>query len=139
MSGEHGGVTGFVTVMVVPIVAMAGLAFDGGVLLAERRAAYDAARNAALAATQAVDPASARRGEPVLDGRAAAQAAVASLDRAGYEGAITTAPYTEPTEVEVTVSRRVDFRLLSIVGLSSTTVSATATSRLAVGVESGEP
>lgn len=133
--GERGSVSTFVVLMVVPVLMMAALAFDGGVLLAERRGAFDAAQNAALAGSQAVATNAAREGRVSLDPGAAVTAAQAHLAATGDTGTVTVAPIGDPTSVTVTISRQVPMRLLGVVGVGDKTVTATATSRISRGVE----
>lgn len=128
---ERGGITTFVVLLVVPMVLMAALAFDGGVLLAERRGAVDAAQNAAIAGTQAVDASAVRQGEVVVRNGAVQAAAVSYLAEVGDTGTV----LVSATEVTVTVTREVELQLLSILGLGSRSVSGTATSRLVRGVD----
>ncbi len=120
------------------MLLMAGLAVDGGLLLAERRAALDTARTAALAGAGAVDPVRARGGEVALDPVAAERAALARIDDAGYGGSVRLAPAGAPTEVTVTVERRVELRLLPLVGIRARTVTATGVARVSRGVDAAD-
>ncbi|MEL7154998.1 MAG: pilus assembly protein TadG-related protein [Actinomycetota bacterium] len=135
---ERGSITTFVVLMVVPVLMMAGLAFDGGRILAERRAALDAAQNAALAGSQAIATNAVRQGDVTLDPAGAAAAATAHLAAIGDTGTVSVAPAGGPTTVTVTVERRVDLVLLAVIGVEAKTVSATATSRVSRGVEGAD-
>lgn len=135
---ERGSITTFVVLMVVPVLMMAALAFDGGVILAERRAALDAAQNAALAGSQAIATNSVRQGEVALDPGAAAVAAGDHLAAIGRTGTIEVGPPGAPTVVTVTVRQQVELRLLSVIGIEAKTVSATASSRITRGVEAAD-
>ena len=62
---ERGSISGFVVVLSMTFVACAGLAFDGGRMIAARVEATDAAENAARAGAQHVT--SLRSGNPSID------------------------------------------------------------------------
>ncbi len=138
MADERGSVSTFVVLMVVPVLMMAALAFDGGVLLAERRGAFDAAQNAALAGSQAVATNAAREGLVTLDPDGAVAAAQAYLATTGDTGSVTVSPAGGPTSVTVTIDRQVPMRLLGVIGVGDKTVTATATSRISRGVEAAD-
>lgn len=135
---ERGSITTFVTLMVVPVLMMAALAFDGGVILAERRAALDAAQNAALAGSQALSQQAIRQGDVSLDPGEAVAGATDHLALLDYDGTVELAPALDPTIVTVTVERDVELRLLSVIGIGSKTVTATASSRIARGIEAAD-
>lgn len=135
LGDERGGITTFVVLLVVPLAMMAGLAFDGGRILAARRDVIDTAQQAALAGAQAVDGSSVRRGEVAVDPALVQRAAASHLAAAGHDGAVT----VTATEVTVTVSAVVDMRLLSIIGVGSKTVTGSATSRLVRGIHAADP
>ena len=128
---ERGSVTPFVVVMVVPMVMMAGLAYDGGRILAGRREAFDVAQNAALAGAQEIDGTAVRLGDTSLDPGAAEAAAEAYLAANGHTG------WADATaeEVTVTVTVQVDMQLLSAIGVGSKTVTGVGRSRLVRGVD----
>ncbi|MEM9611404.1 MAG: pilus assembly protein TadG-related protein [Actinomycetota bacterium] len=135
---ERGSVSTFVVLMVVPVLMMAALAFDGGVLLAERRGAFDAAQNAALAGSQALATNEARQGLVTLAADDAIAAAQAYLATNGDTGTVTVSPLGGPTSVTVTVDRQVPMRLLGVIGVADKTVTATATSRISRGVDAAD-
>lgn len=128
---EGGAVTTFVVLMVVPMVLMAALAFDGGVLLTGRREAFDVAQNAAIAGAQAINASAVRQGEVSIGNGDVQAAAIQYLVEVGHTGTV----LVSPTEVTVTVTQEVDLQLLSILGISTRTVSGTATSRIVRGVD----
>jgi uncharacterized membrane protein len=128
--GERGSVTTFVVVMVVPVVLMAALAFDGGRMLAARREAIDTAQNAALAGAQAIDgPAVRQGGVDVSPGRVAA-ASQEYLARNDATGTVSVGP----NEVVVTVTDTVELTLLPMIGITTKTVTGTGRSELVRGV-----
>ena len=130
-SGEQGSITTFVVLLVVPMIMMAGLAFDGGRILTGRREAFDIAQNAALAGAQAIDGRAIRQGEVSVDFDLVDAAATQYLADRGHTGKVS---FTA-TEVSVEVTQQVDMRLLSVIGVGPKTVVGVATSRLVRGVE----
>jgi uncharacterized membrane protein len=120
--------------LVVPMVMMAGLAFDGGQLLAARRQAYDVAQNAALAGAQAIDGPEVRQGNVVADPEGVHVAATRYLDSTGHVGTVTVSGET----VTVSVTTTVELQLLSVIGISEKTVTGTARTRLVRGVDGPE-
>ncbi len=134
LSDERGGVSTFVVLLVVPMVMMAGLAFDGGQILSARREAVDTAQQAALAGAQAIDGAAVRQGEIEVSPALVHAAASDYLADVGHTGTVT----VTATEVTVSVSQVVDMQLLSAIGIGSKTVTGTATSHLVRGVDGPE-
>ena len=111
-----------------------GLVFDGGHVLAERRAALDAAQNAALAGSQAIDASAVRSGDVAIDPAQAEAAAIDYLSRNGFTGTVT----VTGTEVTVVVQTDVEMQLLSAIGVGDKTVTGTATARIVRGVEGAD-
>lgn len=131
---DRGGVTPFVLLFVVPMVVMAGLAFDGGRVLSERREAFDVAQSAAFAAAQAVDGTALRQGTVAIDPGLVHNAAADYLSSQGHSGTVT----VSDTTVTVVVTSTVDMQLLSAVGVGTKTVTGTASARLVRGVEGAD-
>lgn len=131
---DDGALTVFFVLLVPALVLVAGLVFDGGQLLAARRAVQDAAQDAARAGAQAVDVAAVREGHTMLAGPRAAVAARTWLAAEGESGSVSVSGDT----VTVTVRRAVPLALLGAVGLSSRTVSATEQARIVRGVTGAE-
>lgn len=133
--GEDGAFTTWFVVLVVPMMMMAGLVFDGGHVLAGRREALDVAHNAALAGVQAVDETQARTTGVVSFDPAAAQAAANNyLAINGFTGSVA----VDGTSVTVTVTNQIEMQLLSVVGVGDKTVTGTATARIVRGVEGAD-
>jgi len=132
--GERGGVTPFVLLFVIPMAMMAGLAFDGGRVLSERRAALDVAQNAALAGAQAVDGSSLRQGVTTIDTANASTAANNWLAAQGYSGTVTVSGDT----ITVTVNMVVDMQLLGAIGVGPKTVTGVGRARIVRGVDGAE-
>ena len=98
---ERGSVTAFVAVVATALVMVAGMAYDGGqVIAAQTRARSDAAK-AARAGAQEIDITALRAdGATVLDPARAEAAALAYLDQVDTTGTVT----VDGSEVTVTVT-----------------------------------
>lgn len=89
MTGESGSVSALVAVVALGLVMMAGLAYDGGQIVAAQTTARDLASNAARAGAQEIDIDELRAtGAAVLDPSHAAAAAAAYLARTGHSGRV---------------------------------------------------
>ncbi len=128
---DIGAVTVWFVVMTLPMLLMAGLVFDGGRVLSERRESLDVAQNAARAGAQAVDTAQIRGGSVTVDVGLAEIAASDYLARNGYAGSVV----VSADSVTVTVAQVVPMKMLTMIGITSRTVSGTATARLVQGVD----
>lgn len=99
---ERGSITAFVAVVATALVLVAGMAYDGGQVIAAHNAARNAAARAARAGAQQIDLDHLRAtNEPRLDPAAAETAAVRYLERVGATGTATVAG----ASVTVTVIR----------------------------------
>lgn len=84
---ERGSITAFVAVVATALVLVAGMAYDGGQVIAAHNAARNDAERAARAGAQQIDIDHLRAAnEPILDATAAEQAAVGFLERSGATG-----------------------------------------------------
>ena len=84
---ERGSITAFVAVIATALVLVAGMAYDGGQVIAAHNAARNDAERAARAGAQQIDLDHLRTtNEPRLDTTAAVAAAVDYLERAGARG-----------------------------------------------------
>lgn len=84
---ESGSITAFVTVMAMALVMVAGMAYDGGQVIATQAAARSDADKAARAGAQQIDITHLRStGETILDSRKAAAAALGFLQEADAAG-----------------------------------------------------
>lgn len=135
LRNEQGQVTAFVAILVVALLAAAGLVLDGGRLLAERRELRDLANGAARAGAQAlsIDVLRGSAGS-VIDPAAAEAAAGEYLAAAGETGEIT----VEGEVVRVVVRADVELLLLQVVGVDGREVTGTGEARLARGVSEEE-
>lgn len=123
LGDDRGSITGFVAVVAVALVMVAGMAYDGGNVVATHLDARADAQKAARAGAQQIDQDTLRAtGEIVLDPDAATTAALAYLTQAGATG---TAEVLGDT-ITVTVTAIAPMRILpgadrSIVATNSAT------------------
>lgn len=120
---ERGSITAFVAVVATALVLVAGMAYDGGQVIAAHNAARNDAERAARAGAQQIDLDHLRAtNAPGLDAAAAETAAVEYLQRAGANGTAT----VSGASITVTVTRVQPMLILP--GADRTiTVSETAT------------
>ena len=124
---ERGSITAFVAVLAITFIACAGLAVDGGRLVAARVQLADHAENAARAGAQEVT--SLRSGEPDIDASEARSTAAAYLRSWGVSGEVSAT--TE--EVTVSVRRVVPMSILGLFGVGSRMVSAQRSAKAVTG------
>lgn len=122
-TGERGTVTAFVVGLTLACLLAAGLALDGGRIVAARLQVSDVAANAARAGAQQV--VGLRSGDLSLDPARAEAAARRVLDAARATGSVE----VSGRSITVTASLTQAMLLLRLAGVSSRTVSATATAR----------
>ncbi|MFI5831991.1 pilus assembly protein TadG-related protein [Streptomyces sp. NPDC051578] len=133
LRGDEGGIAIYTAIVTVALLGIIGLAIDGGGKLRATERADAVAMEAARAAGQAIDPATAITGGQVRADPAAAQAAAqAYLTRAGTQG--TTALSGDGTRLTVTVHDTYNTKFLAIAGIGSMGVSGHGTARLLYGV-----
>lgn len=133
---EAGQVLVLVAVLLLALVAVIGLATDGGIVFAQRRDLQNLADGAALAGAMQLDETAYRGGGVVtLDAVAARRA-----DEAYLSGADLTASVTAWTDgIEVQVSRRAPLGFLRVIGLETVTISAGARALPRAGVATAPP
>jgi Flp pilus assembly protein TadG len=131
-SGDDAGqVSPFVVILVIALLALAGLVLDPGLALSAKVQALDAAQAAARAGAQELDLNLYRTtGQARLNPAAATNAAQAWLAAAGLDGTVS----ATVTDVTVTVYRTQKTQVLQLIGVSSLNVSATATATAVQGV-----
>jgi hypothetical protein len=118
-SDERGAVTVFVVVFTTTLILVAGLATDGGLLLAARRAAINEAEAAARDGAQALRTDRLRvDGSVSIDPAGARRRVDAYLARTGHEGTVEVSGDT----VRVEVSFRKPLAILGLAGLAPITV-----------------
>jgi hypothetical protein len=109
--GERGSITGFVAVVATALVMVAGMAYDGGEIIAAQARARSDADKAARAGAQQVDTVHLRAtGQTTLDPSAAEAAAHGFLQQAGSTGTVA----VEGASVTVTVSITQPMRILPV-------------------------
>lgn len=106
---ERGSVTAFVAVVAVALVLVAGMAYDGGQIIAAQARARGAADQAARAGAQEIDISHLRStGEATIDATRAVAAAEDYLVRSGTAGEAT----ADGNTVTVTVTVRQALHIL---------------------------
>ena len=128
---DRGSVSLLLAVWVIAILAVIGLAVDGGAKVRAIQRADNIAAEAARAAGQAINPTLAVPGtKQVLQADQAKAAGEAYLAAAGVQGSVTV---VNNTEVRVTVTISTNTVMLSIIGINQTTATGQATAQLVVG------
>lgn len=134
--GDAGQVTPFAVILIVVLMAVAGLVLDGGLALSAKVQALDVAQAAARAGAQQLDLVQYRTNNvAVLDPARAASAARSWLAAAGVQGDASATTAT----VTVTVRRTSNTQLLQLVGVGQLRVSASATATAVQGVTAVNP
>ncbi|UUU37558.1 pilus assembly protein TadG-related protein [Streptomyces sp. NBC_00162] len=137
LRGDEGGIAVYTAICTVALLGIIGLAIDGGGKLRATERADAVAMEAARAAGQAIDPASAVTGTEIrVDPEAAQAAAYAYLARAGTQG--TVALSGDRTQLTVTVNDAYPTKFLSVVGIGSMDVTGHGNARLLHGVTQPE-
>lgn len=119
---EDGTTSAFVAVLTVALLAVAGLAYDGGQMIATTAQARDVASAAARAGAQQVAVADVHAGRTGLDPDEAHARAATYLAAAGVTGDVT----VDGPQVRVTVTVTQPMRILPV-GDRTITVTATST------------
>ena len=130
---DQGSITAFVALMMVAILALAGLVVDGGSDLSAHQSAVDEAEQAARAGAGALSVEALRSGSLQLDAAQAVTAAEQFTAAAGHPGTATVSGGT----VTVAVRYRVRTQILGIIGISTLPVSASASAVNIQGVAVG--
>ncbi|NYG55132.1 pilus assembly protein TadG-related protein [Nocardioides perillae] len=126
---ERGTATAFVVGMSVTLLACAGLVVDGGTAINARMKLADEVEQAARAGAQQIDVDTLRAtGTLQLDRGAAEQAARTFIGGRGYSGG---AVAVDADTVTVTADEVVETTLLTLIGIRTFEVSATATAEAA--------
>jgi hypothetical protein len=120
-AGERGSVLPFTAVVVAALVACAGLAVDGGRILAARRSASAVAAAAARRGAEELAFADLAGGRASIDPVRATAVAEAYLAQAGATGSVA----ATPDEVTVTVTLTASTVVLGAFGIGSKSVTAT--------------
>ena len=130
MNGDRGSITAFVAVIAAGLVLVAGLAYDGGQILATHAEVRSHAAKAARAGAQAIDLDELyTTGLPILDPVAAQAAVLTYLDLVDATGTVT----IDADTVTVTVTA---VQPMSILPVADRSIEATAT---ATAIEEATP
>ncbi|HVV76296.1 MAG TPA: pilus assembly protein TadG-related protein [Mycobacteriales bacterium] len=132
---DRGSISLYFAITALAALVMAGFVVDGGAALATRERAADLATQAARAGATALTPTS-LRGTPTdlqADPTAATQAAQAILNDAGATGQVTVSGDT----VTVTAHLPRHTVILSAVGLTNISQTATASATAVIGTATG--
>lgn len=133
---DEGRATAFIVVLVVGILALAGLTLDGGLALAAKVKANGEAQAAARAGAQAIDLSAYRNtGTLRLVPAQAVADAQSYLATVGASGSVTVSGDT----VTVSITATQGTQLLGLVGISSLTVHGTGSAHPQRGVVTVEP
>ena len=137
--GERGQVLVLVALLLVGLVAVAGLVTDGAVVFTQRRDLQNIADGAALAGAMQIDEDAYRSSggaSVVLDQGAAYQAAVTYLQG---EGDSNYSVRASTTGVDVQVSHRAATAFLRVIGIDGVTISAHARAEPEYGIAATSP
>lgn len=127
---ERGTATAFTLILVLAVIAFAGLVLDGGLAVSAKVAAISTAQSAARAGAQELDLQALRdSGQLRLDPARAQATAQDWLARAGATGTATATATATTDTVTVTVTTRSRTQLLQLVGVDAIPVAATATAQ----------
>jgi len=122
LRGQEGSISAFLAFFAVALFALMGLVLDGGRAINAQQSAYDEAEQAARAGAGALSIDGLRAGSVTIDTQTAIAAAEAYTVSSGHPG---TASVTNG-RVTVNVKYRIPTSILGIVGISTLSVSATA-------------
>ena len=137
-AGDEGSLALMLAITAVGMLALAGLVFDGGALLAARGRAADLAEQAARAGASAITPTSLRGPSPAglrIDPAAAQRAATRVLATGHATGEVT----VTGTTVTVTAQVTRPATLLAAFGIGDLSVETTATATLLHGTTTVSP
>jgi len=126
---ERGSVTVFVVGVLLALMVMGGLVFDGGTIIAGHREADAEAEGAARAAAEQISTSALHSGQTELDAVQATNAADTYLDQYRHTGTVV----VTGDSVTVTVSYPVTMQVLSLFGIKTKTVSGTGTATAVEG------
>jgi len=122
--GDHGNITAFAAILIIALLAAAGLVLDGAAARSAKLHAMDRAQAAARIGAQAIDLSAYRAGSRQrLDPVAADTAAATWLAHRHLTGTV----HATARAVTVTVQAQRRTQLLGLLGIDQLTVTATAT------------
>ncbi|TSA54744.1 MAG: hypothetical protein D4R44_00925 [Actinobacteria bacterium] len=124
---DSGSITAFVVMLAMTFVACAGLAVDGGRMVAAKVQLGDQAENAARAGTQEIT--ALRTGDPKIDVDKAISTAQEFMALHQIHGTVS----ATSSQVTVTTTRVVSMSLLGLFGLGSRLITAQRSARPSTG------
>jgi Flp pilus assembly protein TadG len=124
-----------VALLVVAMLVLMGLVIDGGSAISAQQSAFDEAQQAARAGAGALSVDALRAGSLQIDQQAAVTTAEAFTVAAGHPGTAT----VSGGAVRVEIHYRIATDILSIVGITSMPVSASASAVDVAGVTAESP
>lgn len=136
-AAERGQVLVLVALLLLGVVAVIGLATDGGLVFAQRRDLQNLADGAALAGAMQLDEAAYRTGGiAMLDAGAARRAA---LEYLAGEPDLSATVQVEDGSVVVEVRRQAETGFLRVIGIDGVTISASGRAIPRPGITRGPP
>ncbi len=138
--GQAGSISVMAPLLILTVLALLGLAFDGGTAITAHQHAIGLAEQAARAGAQQVSLASVRSpsGPDRLAAQAARQASTAYLHRVGVSGQVRVGHDQTGDFVEVTVAWSQPVVFAGLLGLRRFTGTGTAQARLCHGIVTEE-
>ncbi len=124
---DQGSLSAFVACLVTMFLALGGLAFDGGRVIAGYVEIADVAENAARAGSQMI--VDIRSGNPQIDVSAARVQAEAVLRLSGVDGTV----IASQELIEIQVRRNVSMKILSLFGVGNRSISVARRATPVVG------
>lgn len=127
MNGERGSISAVVVGLTISAISLAGLVFDGGNLVSMYSRLSDTAENTGRVGAQYIS--GIRAGQPFINGDEALPAMKTFL-----KGCACTSTFVlREKTVSVTLRRKVQFRMLGLLGFSTKNVSVTRTVEIVDG------
>ncbi len=121
---QRGSFSAFMVIMIVSLVALSGLVFDGGRIIGAYLEMSDDAQNTARIGTQNI--VSIRAGEPEIDPAQAHQDMSNYLQQQGHDATV----YVTKESITVEIRKYVPMRVLNMFGISGRTISVRRTAQM---------
>lgn len=127
MRDARGSISAFVTCSVLCLMALTGLVFDGGIVVAEYAQLTDVAENAARIGCQQI--VGIRNGKPHLDASSAQSEMLKYLNDRNIQGKVD----VEDGGAQVTLTKSVPMKFLALIGIRERTVTVVRSARVVSG------
>lgn len=118
---QRGSFSAFMVIIIVALVALSGLVFDGGRLVGTYLEISDDAQNAARIGSQSL--VSIRAGDPEIDSAQAHREMSEHLRQQGHNASV----YVSKRSITVEIRKYVPMRVLNMFGISGRTISVQRT------------